>query len=233
MIRVAILGSQLLGQLANEDLGSEVEVVWKGTSSTAFRLEVPPLKPDVVVIDLVDLAGAIDQEVRALFGLVEFELGIVTYSFARRQLLRDLKAPNVRVLQAPMGLDTLRAHLMPLVVKSVLETGRRPALDAAPTETGPRRSSESGVVRDPDFRFSRVQLGKLLTIKSEIACECPNHVAQLVEQLQQFELYSKGCENRDEADRAMHHRLATVTGRARALMEDVLVELLAHEKITV
>ncbi|MGV3622520.1 MAG: hypothetical protein ACO1OB_17000 [Archangium sp.] len=233
MIRVAILGSQLLGQLANEDLGSEVEVVWKGTSSTAFRLEVPPLQPDVVVIDLVDLAGAVDQEVRALFGLVEFELGIVTYSFARRQLLRDLKAPNVRVLQGPMGLDTLRAHLMPLVVKSVLESGRRPAVGAPATEVMARPAPESPPARNPEFRFSRVQLGKLLTIKSEIACECPNHVAQLVEALQQFELYSKGCENRDEDDRAMHQRQATVTGRARTLMEEVLVELLAHEKISV
>lgn len=227
MIRVAILGSQLLGQLANEDLGREVDVVWKGTSAAAFRREVPPLKPDVVVIDLVDLAGAIDHEVRALFGLVDFELGIVTYSFARRQLLRDLRAPNVRVLQAPMGLDTLRAHLMPLAVKSVLEGARKPS--AEPTMA----SSPTPAPREGDFRFSRVQLGKLLTIKSEIACECPNHVAQLVEALQQFELYSKGCENRDEADRAMHRRLADVTGQARRLMEEVLVELMAHENITV
>ena len=37
MIRVAILGSQLVGQLANEGLGSEVDVVWKGVSAEAFR----------------------------------------------------------------------------------------------------------------------------------------------------------------------------------------------------
>ena len=233
MIRVAILGSQLVGQLANEGLGSEVDVVWKGVSAEAFRREVPPLKPEVVIIDLVDLAGSVDQEVRTLLGLTEFELGIVTYSFARRALLKELRSPNVRVLQAPMHLDTLRAHLTPLVVKSVLEGGRH----RDPTPPVPRPAPEAPKPLPPapatGFRYNRAQLGKLLTVQSAIACECPNHVAQLVESLQQFELYSRDCENRDEADRAMHTRLAEVTGRARAAMEQVLSELLVHEKIDV
>lgn len=233
MIRVAILGSQLVGQLANDDLGPEVDIVWKGTSPEAFRQEVPALKPEVVVIDLVDLAGAVDQEVRALLGLTGYELGIVTYSFARRQLLKELRSPNVRVLQAPMRLETLRAHLMPLVVRSVLDTGRQ--REPAPVVERPAAPSlppARAQVAAP-FRFNRAQLGKLLTVQSAIACECPNHVAQLVESLQQFELYSRDCENRDEADRAMHTRLADVTGRARAAMEEVLAELLVHEKIEV
>lgn len=218
MISVAILGAQLVGQLENDDLGPEVRVAWKGTDTEAFRREVPRLKPDVVVIDLAELQGSVDEEVRSLFGLTEYELGIVTYSFARRQLLKDLRAPNVRVLQAPMRLDTLRAHLMPLVVRSVLEGARAP--EPTPESPGP-------------FRYTRLQLGKLVSTRSQLACECPNHVAQLVESLQQFELYSKSCANKDEADAAMHQRLALLTGRAREVMEGALAELLVHEKISV
>ncbi len=233
MIRVAILGSQLVGQLANDDLGPEVDIVWKGTSPEAFRQEVPPLKPEVVIIDLVDLDGAVDQEVRALLGLTGSELGIVTYSFARRQLLKELRSSNVRVLQAPMRLETLRAHLMPLIVKSTLDSGRQREPAPVTERARPKRSAVPAPTGASRFRYNRAQLGKLLTVQSAIACECPNHVAQLVESLQQFELYSRDCENRDEADRAMHTRLADVTGWARAAMEEVLAELLVHEKIEV
>ena len=48
-----------------------------------------------------------------------------------------------------------------------------------------------------------------------------------------FERYSRDCESRDEADAALHARLADGTGQARAAMEDLLAELCEHEGIQI
>lgn len=82
-------------------------------------------------------------------------------------------------------------------------------------------------------RFSPERLGRILEITSKVQCECPNHVAKLVEALGSFEDYSRGCENRNEADRAVHAMLADASGRARVIMEEALEALLRAEGIVV
>lgn len=82
-------------------------------------------------------------------------------------------------------------------------------------------------------RFTPERLGRLMEITSKVQCECPNHVAKLVEALASFEDYSRGCESRNEADRAVHAMLADRSGQARAIMEEALEELLRAEGITV
>ena len=80
-------------------------------------------------------------------------------------------------------------------------------------------------------KYTREQLGTLMEVTSAIQCECPNHVAQLVDRLQAFERYSKDCENRDDADRAVHAALYKSSALARVEMEKALTMLIAHEKI--
>lgn len=79
--------------------------------------------------------------------------------------------------------------------------------------------------------FSQAQLGRLQEITSSVRCECPNHMAELVSSLAAFEEYSKKCENRDDADAAMHAKLYRETSRARRLMEEALVALCRYERI--
>lgn len=146
------------------------------------------------------------------------ELTIVTYSFARRQLIRSMQTQNqVRVLQSPITLAVLQAHLAPFVIRQVLESARK---ESFPVDNKPA-----------PLKFNREQLGKLMEITSEIVCECPNHLAQIVEKLQSFELYSKDCENRNEQDRVIHAMLYRASATARLEMEKALEQLVAHEKI--
>lgn len=70
-------------------------------------------------------------------------------------------------------------------------------------------------------------------MRSAVKCECPNHLADLVERLQTFEQYSKDCENRDDEDARVHRALWFATARARRMMEDALVELAKHEGLSV
>ena len=112
MLRVAFLGLQFVGQLSKRKPES-VEVVWVGASPERFAAEVPALKPTVVVLDLAEFSDGADEQVRRLIAACQAELSIVTYSFARRQLIRSMQMQNqqVRVLQAPITLDVLQAHL--------------------------------------------------------------------------------------------------------------------------
>ena len=121
------------------------------------------------------------------------------------------------MLQSPISLEVLQAHFAPFVIRNVLESARREVSSMEQSPATPR--------------YSREQLGKLMEFTSGIQCECPNHVAQVVEKLQAFERYSKECESRNEADRAVHSALYKSAVLARAEMERALTMLIAHEKI--
>jgi hypothetical protein len=220
MIRAAFLGQQFVGQLSKRK-PEGVDVVWVGTSPERFAAEVPSLKPTVVVLDLAEFADGADEQVRRLIISCNAELSIVTYSFARRQLIRSMQMQNqqVRVLQSPITLEVLQAHLAPFVIRQVLETGRK---ESFPMEH-----------KAPPPRYNREQLGKLMEISSEIACECPSNLAQVVEKLQAFEQYSKDCENRNDKDKAVHTMLYRASTAARLEMEKALEELVIHEKLSV
>ncbi len=218
MIRCAFLGAQFVGQLSLRRPDG-FEVAWLGTDAARFEREVPVLKPDVVVLDINHLDDA-DAAVRRLIEACRAELSIVTYSFARRALLRALQDLQVRVLQSPITLDMLQAHLGPLIVRDLLEAPKK--------ESSPMVAN---VLTPAAPRYTREQLGRLLEVSSSIECECPNHLAKLVEQLQSFEAYSKDCQSKNDADRAIHTKLYQVSGSARAELEQALADLIVHEKI--
>ncbi len=218
MLRLALLGSQFRGQLATRSLDT-VEVIWVGSLAERFSAEVPPLHPDVVVIDLDALGAVDDVALRSLIDRCQAELSILTYSFARRAVIRSLQGPRVRVLQSPITIDLLLAHLAPLIIRNDLTHARKDPAPMSSTPAGPR--------------FTREQLGKLMEVSSTVQCECPNHLAQVVERLQAFEAYSKDCESRNEADRAIHAALYLASATARLEMEKALEKLVVHEKLTV
>lgn len=83
----------------------------------------------------------------------------------------------------------------------------------------------------PRRRFDAARLARLMEITSSVKCECPNHLAKIVEALVSFEDYSRACESQSRDDALVHAMLARETGRAREVMEAALVALLEFEKI--
>jgi hypothetical protein len=55
----------------------------------------------------------------------------------------------------------------------------------------------------------------------------------LLQNLADFEAYSRGCESRTAADAEVHRLLYEHTARARAMMERALDKLIEHENIQV
>lgn len=225
-VRVALLGDTYPSQLReNPQALKDLDVVWVGSSQELFRAEVPSKQPQVLVLDFVDLAKLPEGHVAGLLEQTGATRAIVTYRFAQRALVTKLGASSrIRMLQGPMSLNLLRAHIFLFALD-----------DTLPQKRGPGDSTMSSPVTPPPMpkpqRFTPDQLGRLMEIASGVQCECPNHLAQLVNGLQAFENYSKQCESKNDKDREIHALLYRQTAAARDVMEEALAALVKHERI--
>ena len=223
MATLAILDEYLPTQWRErpEDL-QPVEVAWAGTDLGALRTFLSKERPTILALDVELLGEEPLAEVARLTASAQPALVLLLHRFAKRETLREAVRAGVRPVKSPIRLSALRTHMTSVIVREIL---REPAPARAPIEVIDREPPA------PGRRFSRAQLGRLAEIQSAIACECPNHVSELLISLNAFEEYSRACENRDDADAKMHALLAESTGRARAIMEDALAKLLVHERI--
>jgi DNA-binding transcriptional MerR regulator len=132
---------------------------------------------------------------------------LLVYRFAPHRLLDQLARLGVRTVKAPLQRDDLD-------------------LVAAPPPTA------AGEAQTQDYRerqFTPAQLHRLGRRASVVACDCPQHLANLVRDLQAFEDYTLACEAATPADAALHREVYDVIARARALTEDALGIIAAEE----
>lgn len=231
-IRVAILDEQLPAQLHERPQDAEgLEIVWTGTQLEDLIRFTAKESPQVIVADLdrlgPDPVSTADRLVRASAA----ELFVTVYRFASRSAVEHLTGDKRRVLRAPVSIPMLKTQMMSAIVRGLLADGS----SSTPPKVAPRgeiRTARGGDLQHP-AEFTDAQLGALRERPSQLACECPNQVAELVSSLTAFERYSRSCASRDEKDAAMHRALAVATSEARRVMERVLVDLIAYESITV
>jgi hypothetical protein len=228
VVRVALLGETYPAQLReNPQALKDLDVVWVGTSLELLRAEVPLQRPQVLVLDFLELAKVPEGHLATLLEVTGATRAIVTYRFAQRALVAKLgSSSRVRMLQGPMSLNLLRAHIFLFALDDTLPQKRSPG-DSTMRPTAP----PPPIPLPKPQRFTPDQLGRLMEIASGVQCECPNHLAQLVSGLQAFENYSKQCENRDDKDREIHALLYRQTAAARDVMEEALSALVKHERI--
>ena len=229
MVRIAIVGSAVATQIAERPEALQgLEVAFAGTS--VQPLLVPGSAPQVaaVILDLSQLGEEPAATVERLLVATGAQLAVVTYQFARRELLSRLADSRIRLLQSPTTLSSIRASMLSLIVSGIFRSETPRVVTSAPPKE-PAMTAQGTAGR----KFSPEQLARLLEIASTIQCECPNHLARLVSQLVAFEDYARDCENKSPADRKMHELLYRATVDARGKMEQALAELLVHERITV
>ena len=70
--------------------------------------------------------------------------------------------------------------------------------------------------------FDHEQLARAKNLKSDLDCECPQHMTTLIEQLAEFEKYSSECSVENWKDAAVHATIFALTSQARWLMEKAL-----------
>ena len=228
--RISVLSAAVARQLvANAAAFGGLEVDVHDPDVEAFLAAARGDRQDVVVLELEKGRPIAAPTLRAVKDLPGKPAVLVVYRFATNATLAKIGRAGAVTSRMPLPLDSLRRIVDDMIVI------RRARQQSAPAAAAPESATAAAKATavDVERRFDDAQLARLLEVSTALDCECPNHLSSLVTGLVAFEQYSRECESRDEADAAQHRRLAEGTGEARALMEQLLVELCEHEGITV
>jgi transposase-like protein len=228
-LSVAVVGDFLPALVRDREarLGP-LDVVVAETNLDHFEANLQQMRVDALVLELATITPEQVVRIERLRELSRAEHCVVVYTFARSIDVDALAARDVVLLRAPVRID----EVVTALVKLDLVTPRRP--DEAGAADGRQNDgdwpAEGAIV---PRRFDNEQLSRLARITSSIDCECPRHLAELVGQLAAFEVYSAGCANRDEDDRALHQYLHRTSASARAGIEAALARVVKAEGIEI
>lgn len=172
-------------------------------------------RPQVLLVRLNSLHVLAGAEIQRLVQAHHFQQAIVLYNFGQEQVVAALKLAGIKVRREPISNTELGE-----LINSVLW------MDHAQEVSDVQRS---GLV--PPRKYSDETLQRVANISSQVLCECPRHVAELISQLASFEQYSQECLSRSSEDAHLHAYLSSVSGSARALFEKALEMVAQHENI--
>lgn len=140
---------------------------------------------------------------------------IVLYNFGQENVIQVMKRSGMIVRKEPAS----DAELADLINSALL--------------VGTEKDSTGLVVGSliPPRKYSELTLTRVANISTNVLCECPRHVAEIITQLANFEQYSHECLNKSSEDAHLHAYLSAVSGSARALFESALEMVANHEGI--
>lgn len=225
-LSVAVLGDFLPRQLLEHKGGTAPLVIRIAESSRErFAADLRQQPVDVVVLERPVLDAETLMEMRRHLSDSGSAQGVIVYSFGRTRDIETAAEQGIVALRAPVGADELRdaTARSALLYNTVVR-------DSRPPEEVPVAWEFSGPIAAR--RFSPQQLANLAVVQSEVECECPKHLAQLVSDLSAFEVYSDRCASRDDEDAALHRYLHRTTAEARALVETALQKVAEAEGLS-
>ena len=199
-----------------EWLNAEVSAHYDSIEDAQNHL--PLSRVDLVVIEAETLFPETVTRIRNLTHQVGTPQTLLSYRFATSKTVTALARviEGVTLLKAPLTSQQLRRECL-----RKLSSGRskKPLLPSGETE------------QITEALYSKDQLSKLTELSTTIECECPQHLASLLQDLNAFEKYSLACENRNPADAQLHAYLYRTTALVRRRMEEALKHLLEAEGI--
>ena len=173
--------------------------------------QAPRLAPDagadVLVIEMSELDDNAIAPIVAARQATGVSATVVLYRFSPSATIRALRAQGCLVARIPADLTELA-----LLCQSALD-GHRPPLHGIPLPN----------VAPP--RFDETALARITAAGTNITCECPRHLTDVLLMVGSFERYSQQCASRNPEDAALHAQLALASGRARMLLEDAMEQL--------
>lgn len=165
---------------------------------------------DVLAVELDTLNADHADRLLALRSRVAARQTLVVYGFGSDVVVQRLRRQGITVWRGPMG----RAE-MALLLRTVL---------------GVATSYTAATSAEPDApRLSPEALALAAHSTSRVLCECPRHLAELIQLLGDFEDYSDRCAVDSPADRQLHDDLGAAARHARGEFEQALRRLAAEE----
>ena len=181
-------------------------------SWSAFESAVFERRPEALIVEMDALLDDRVDNLLRVMRRANPKRCVLVYAFAAASFLQRLAAEGVILVRAPASHEQL-----------VRELGR-----ALPPPTA---AQNDAIVAAPRL-FDDATLRDLAMQPSAVQCECPHHLAELIRTLTQFEEYSTECEHRDADDATLHAELRQTTAAARSLFEHALIDVAAHEGIS-
>ena len=169
--------------------------------------------PQLLLIKVNTLHTSTHTAIQQLVHKHKFLQTIVIYNFAPQAVVQAMTLSGLIVRREPIS-DFELAELL----KSVLFVDQARAQEFGMT---------SAVIGGR--KYSDATLSQVADISTNILCECPRHVAELISQLASFEEYSQECLNQSAEDAHLHAYLRAISGSARALFENALEKIAQHE----
>ena len=171
---------------------------------------------DVLMVSVNSLNDQAAQKILTMAQQLDVRLTVVLYGFGQTNALAMLERAACLVHRHSLDDATLA---------DIVQSARPPLV-------APARVWNDAGQPIPPRQFSDAVLQRVANIPSQVLCECPRHVAELIGQLGQFEDYSRDCLNQSPKDKELHTQLNTMAASARALFEDALRMVATHEGIS-
>lgn len=171
--------------------------------------------PQLLLVQCPSLHAGVQNDIRRLAAKTRAAHIIVLYSFGQEAIIDSLKQMGIVVRREPLP-DLELSDLIQSSLMLKLASSRKQDLA---TNTIPPR------------KYDDLALMRVAGISTQVLCECPKHVAELITQLARFEQYSFDCLNKSSEDARIHAHLSAVSGTARALFEEALEMVAQHEGI--
>ena len=219
--RVVVVGPGLPTLLSERPL-VDAELVGAFASLKALRQAPTPVRADLAVLECPTVTE--DTLLEALDVLHEVQASHVTavYQFGTEASIRRLDTYRSVPLKGPLSVPQLALALR-------FTTAR---LDAGEGLAPVQRFLEAASEEPKPPRFDPEAIARLTSRPSSVQCECPRHMATLVQNLLAFESYCRQCQHGSPKDAALHAALERATAASRATLENALEYLLRTEDLT-
>lgn len=183
---------------------------WSELAQAEAALTGPGQTLDVLAVELDTLNADHADRLLALRSRVSARQTLVVYGFGSDAVVQRLRRQGITVWRGPMG----RAE-MGLLLRTVLGVATTYTAATSAEPEVPRLSPEA--------------LALAARSTSRVLCECPRHLAELIQLLGDFEDYSDQCAVDSPADRQLHDDLGAAARHARGEFEQALRRLAAEE----
>jgi DNA-binding transcriptional MerR regulator len=209
LLRVAVVGEALARRFSGFGLRSPaLDVIRTCPAISGAAAALRGVAADVLAVELPEMTSpslALMAELKEASGAQGV---LVLYRFCSGRTIRQLRDAGYIVARTSSDAVEIAA-----LCQATLAT--IPRLPLALTAASPLPAPQSP-------RWNDADLEALTKISTNVDCECPQHLAEILLTLGSFERYSAQCESRNPADAALHRDLQHTVAQARALLEDAL-----------
>jgi DNA-binding transcriptional MerR regulator len=218
---VAVIGLALAARLATKKFKQITAAHAIATTDIYPDLETAlsatlTAQPQFLMVRVNSLHALVQVELHRLIERHKIPQVIVLYGFGQEPVVESMKRSGMVVRREPVP----DYELADLISSAML-------MDA------PQAMEHTGFGSTiPPRKFDDATLVRMAGISTNVLCECPRHVAEIIAQLVSFEQYSQECLNKSTEDARLHAYLHSVSGSARALFEHALQRVAEHEGIT-